>query len=99
MLTRWQLWATTVVALVVAVLVGYDIWTFGQNRAVQAELSQRTQYVQQSIQLEALYREIVKALADLSVRSQDKALSDLLASQGITVSAPPAVDSRKTVKP
>ncbi len=105
MLARWQFWVTTVVAFVVAVVAGYDMMLFSQNRSAQAELARRAQYVQQSLQLEGLYREMVKALADLSVRSQDKALSDLLASQGITVNAPvpatapSASEPRKGAKP
>ena len=102
MLARWQFWVTTVIALVVAVIAGYDMMLFSQNRNVQAELARRTQYVQQSLQLEGLYREMVKALADLSVRNQDKALSDLLASQGITVNGStvtPAADGKKGAKP
>ncbi len=87
MLARWQFWVTTVVALLVALMAGYTMMLFGQNRGTQAELSQRARYVQESVQLEGLYRDIVKALADLSVRNQDKALSDLLGAQGITVNA------------
>jgi len=104
-LARWQFWITTVVALVVAIAAGYDMVLFGQNRATQADLAQRSQYVQQSLQLEGLYRELVRALADLSVRNQDKALGDLLSAQGITINAPtaaptaPAADAKKGVKP
>ena len=87
MLARWQFWMTTVVALLVALTAGYSMMLFSQNRNAQAELARRAQYVQQSIQLEGLYREMIKALADLSVRNQDKAITDLLGSQGITVSA------------
>ncbi len=110
MLARWQLWLTTIVALVVAALVGYTMMLFGENRATQAELATRAAFVQQSVQLEPLYRDIVKALADLSIRNQDKALADLLASQGITVSATaptagapttgaPGADAKKGAKP
>ncbi len=87
MLARWQFWVTTVVALLVAVTAGYAIMLAGQNRMASADLTLRMQNVQRAVQLEPLYRDIVKALADLSVRNQDKALSDLLASQGITVNA------------
>ena len=83
MLVRWQFWFTTVVALLVAVLAGYDMMLFAQNRATQADLAGRTQYLQQSVPLETLYREMVRALADLSVRNDDHALSDLLSQQGI----------------
>ncbi len=105
MLARWQFWVTTVVAVVVAVIAGYDMMLFNQNRTTQAELGRRAQYIQQTIQLEVLYRELVKALADLSSRNQDKALSDLLTSQGITFNtgAPPAFastpDAAKGTKP
>ena len=97
-LARWQFWVTTVVALLVALVAGYNMMLFRQNRLAQAEFARRAQYVQQSVQLEGLYREIVKALADLSVRNQDKALTDLLASQGITLSGPtaPAAPSAAT---
>ena len=107
MLARWQFWVTTVVALLVALAAGYSMMLFSQNRNTQAELARRAQYVQQSVQLEGLYREMIKALADLSVRNQDKALTGLLASQGITVSAtadtpaaasPPLPDVRKGAK-
>jgi len=55
------------------------------NRGGQIEVNSRQQYIQQSIQLEGLYREIVKALADLSIKNNDKQIRDMLASQGITV--------------
>ena len=106
MLERWQWWVTIVVALLTALMAGYTMMLFSQNRAAQGEFARRAQFVQQSIQLEALYRDIVKALADLSVRNQDKALNDLLVSQGITVNGPgtgspppaPPVDARKGAK-
>jgi uncharacterized membrane-anchored protein YhcB (DUF1043 family) len=105
LLARWQFWVTTIVALIVALTAGYTMMLFGQNRASQAELGLRTQLVQKAVQLEPLYRDIVKALADLSIRNQDKALSDLLASQGITVNAPATPpnatppDAKKGTKP
>jgi hypothetical protein len=88
-LSRWQFWITTGIAILVAVVAGYTMTLVGQNRAAQMQLAQRAQFIQQSIQLETLYRDMVKAIADLSVRNQDRALSDLLASQGIMVNATP----------
>lgn len=87
MLKAWEFWTLTLVALAAAALAAADMMMFTQNRAIQAEAAGRAQYVQQSVQLEGLYREIVKALADLSVRNQDTALRDLLAAQGITVNS------------
>lgn len=103
MLERWQFWVTTVVGVVVAVVAGYDMMLFGQNRNTQVELARRTQYIQQSAQLEILYHDLVKTLADLSARTQDNALSQLLASQGITFNTAatpaPASDATKDKKP
>jgi hypothetical protein len=84
-LSRWQFWTSTLLAVLAAVVMGYAMMLLAQNRAAQAQLAQRAQFIQQSVQLEPLYREVAKALADLSVRNQDRALGDLLASQGITV--------------
>ena len=89
MLKPWQFWSLTVVAVVAAVLAVTNIVLYSQNRDTQADIGGRAQYVQQSVQLESLYREMVKALADLSVNKQDKALTELLARQGITVSVTP----------
>ena len=91
MLKKWEFWLLTLPALAVAVLVVVNIALFTANRAAQAEVSSRAQFIQQTAQLEPLYREMVKALADLSVRNNDRELRDMLAKQGITVSAnPPA---------
>ena len=90
MLKGSEFWIATGVALVAALLAVTNVVLFDGNRARQANVTERAQFVQQSVQLEVLYREIVKALADLSVRQQDPALTNLLASRGITVTATPA---------
>jgi len=62
------------------------------NRALQADANGRAQFVQQTVQLQGLYQEIVKAIADLSVRNKDEALKDVLTQEGITVSINPTAD-------
>ena len=94
MLTRWQFGVTTALALVSAAVAGYAMWLANENRSLQIELAGRSQYVQQTAQLEGLYRGMVKALAELSVRDQDRSLNELLASNGITLGA-----SNDTVPP
>ena len=78
-------------ALPFAGIVAANVSMVALNRATQADVNSRGQYIQQSIQLNGLYNEIVKALADLSARNQDAQLKDLLAKHGITftVNAPP----------
>lgn len=56
------------------------------NRDAQAEVGTRQQFIRQSVQLDTLYREIVKALAELAVKNSDSQVMQMLASQGINVS-------------
>ena len=65
---------------------------FTQNRTEQVEINSRQQYLQQTVSLEGLYRDIVKALAELAVKNNDQQVLQMLAAQGINVSvnAPPA---------
>ena len=90
MLTKSQFWILTLLAALCLLFEFANMIMFGQSRQKQAEINQRAQYIQQTAQLEPLYREIVKALADLSVHNDDKDLRDVLSKQGITVMANPA---------
>ena len=89
MLKKNEFWILTVLAAIGLLLAIANMVMFSQNRAAQAEVSGRAQYIQQAAQLEPLYREMVKALADLAVRNNDTQLRDMLAKQGITVSVNP----------
>lgn len=90
MLKRSQYLVLMLAAVLVLLLVVFSGWLVGANRTAQAELMQRQQYVQQTVPLEALYRDIVKALAETAVKSNDRQVLDMLASQGlsVTVNAP-----------
>ena len=90
MLKKWEYWILTLPALAIAALVGVNIYLYGVIRTAQAEVTSRAQYIQQTGQLEPLYREVVKALADLSIRNGDQELRAMLASQGITLPPNPA---------
>jgi hypothetical protein len=70
MLKKWEFWFLTAVGAVTLVLVVVNCALFLANRSTQIDINNRQQFVQQSIQLEGLYREIVKALADLSIKKQ-----------------------------
>lgn len=62
---------------------------FSSNRQEQNEISSRGQYIQQSLQLEPLYQSLIKSLAELAAKENDKQIRDFLAAQGITFSANP----------
>jgi hypothetical protein len=93
MLKTWQYWILTLMALLAAVLVVANAMLFTSNRTAQTEVAGRQDYIQKSIQFEGLYREIVKALADLSIRNQDQDLRNLLAAHGVTVTLQPPAAS------
>jgi hypothetical protein len=90
-LYKSQFWILTVFAVLAAVFSIANMILYQSNRSTQIEVSGRQQYIQQSIQLQVLYNEMVRALADLAVRNQDAELITLLKSQGITVSGTPGV--------
>jgi hypothetical protein len=85
MLARWQFNTLIALGALSLLLAAVNAALFTINRESQAELARRQQYVQQSIALEGLYREIVKALAEFGARGSDRGLLDILAKQGLSV--------------
>ena len=89
-MTRIQYWivtilaATSFAAMVANITLGYN------NGAARTDVTQRQQFVQQSTQLEGLYREIIRALAELGARNNDGDVKAMLQKHGITynVNAP-----------
>ena len=72
------------------------------NGAARTEVNQRQQFVQQSVQLEGLYKEIVRSLAEMGARNNDGDVKSMLQKHGITynvnppaTSAAPAAPARK----
>lgn len=91
MLKRWQYWLLMAGAAIIIMLAIINATLFLRNRSMQANVNNRQQFIQQSIQLEGLYREMVKALADLSAKNNDEQLRDLLKTHGFTFAVnPPA---------
>jgi hypothetical protein len=88
MLKKNQFQILTGLAAIGLLLVIANMILFSQNRVAQAEVAQRAQFIQQSAQLEPLFREMVKALGELTVRNSDTQIRDMLAKQGITVNIP-----------
>jgi hypothetical protein len=66
---------------------------FSGYRGLQAEVAGRQQYIQQSVQLETLYRSIVNDLATLATRNRDDQVLAVPAAHGITVTSSPAPSS------
>jgi hypothetical protein len=70
------------------------------NRGLQGEIGVRQQYVQQSVQLEGLYREIIRGLAELGARNNDQDVRAMLQRHGISYSVnPPVVPAAPAAAP
>ena len=81
-----QYWIVNALAAACLLALGSNIWLATANKSAQTDLALRQQYVQQSVQLEALYRDIIRALAELSARNNDADVKAMLAKHGITYS-------------
>lgn len=86
MLRPWQFSILVLLGVAALLLAFGNGVLFTQNRAGQAEVNARQQYLQQTVSLEGLYRDIVKALAELAVKNNDQQLLQMLGAQGINVS-------------
>ncbi|HTE16367.1 MAG TPA: hypothetical protein VK642_14940 [Burkholderiales bacterium] len=89
MLKQWQFMLLTALALASLALVVINIVLFTGNREVQTEVSTRAQYIQQSQQIEPLYQGIVRNLAEISAKTSDPQITQLLTAQGITFTVNP----------
>lgn len=85
MLLKWQSNLLTLLGVLALLLVVANGVLFTHNRASQGSFNQRQQFVQQTVPLEGLYREIVKSLADQAVKANDREVLNMLSSQGISV--------------
>ena len=99
-MNRLQYWAVTAVAATVLLLAVVNVSLAALNRGQQGEVGVRQQYVQQSVQLEGLYREIVRALAELGARNNDLDARALLQRHGISYTVnPPAAAAPAATAP
>jgi hypothetical protein len=89
MLSRLQFNVVIMLAVATLALVAANMVLFSRNRAQQQEINDRQLYIQQTAQLESLYQQLIRAVAELSARNNDAALGSVLSRQGITFSATP----------
>ena len=77
----------TVLAGVLLVLVLLGILLNLGNQSLRVDVSERQQFIAQSMQLEGLHREIITTLITTALKTNDEKLKGLLSSQGISFSA------------
>jgi hypothetical protein len=78
----------TGLSVLVLLLVLVNIFIGIGNQSLQAEVSERQQLISQTMQLEALNRQLINVLANLALKTNDQALMGVLAAAGINLQAP-----------
>jgi len=68
------------------ILVFVNIFLLVGNQSLQRIIGERQQVIMRSVQMQGPAREVVTALANLAVRTENEQLKSLLAKHGITVS-------------
>ena len=81
----WLYWVTVGLAGLTLLLVVAYIILVQDNRAVQREVNQRQQFLNQTIQLGRINEALIRALAAGAVNDKDDKLRDLLAQNGIKI--------------
>lgn len=88
MLRNSQYWLLSILAVVSLALVIVNMELTNVNQAQQREVASRNRTLQQGVQLENVYQQIARALANLAAQSKDEKLQAMLAKQGIDVTEP-----------
>ena len=81
------------------ILVVIYIVLIQDNRSVQAEVNQRQQFINQSIQLGRISDALIRAMAATAVSNKDDRLRDLLAQNGITINPTTGAPEREAAPP
>ena len=83
----WLYWVAVGLSAAAMALVVIYIILVQDNRAVQADVNRRQQFINQSIQFGRINEALVRALAAAAVSNKDDKLRELLADSGITINA------------
>jgi predicted Holliday junction resolvase-like endonuclease len=86
-LTGWS--ALVLLMVLVNILVSLG------NHSIQTEVGERQQEIAQTIQLEALNRQLITVLANMALKTNDARLKKVLADSGINLDAAPESAAEK----
>jgi hypothetical protein len=95
----WLYWTLVALSGGALVLVLLNSWLIENNRSVQAEVNQRQEFINQSVEISKIHETLVRSLAQAAVDKNDDRLRDLLASQGITIDANSSAGGGVTMPP
>jgi hypothetical protein len=79
-----------VLAILSLPLVGVNIYLVHINQGLQREVSDRQQFIAQSVQIQQVTRDLASLLANLAVKNNDEQIRQLLTSHGVTFSVTPS---------
>ncbi|MBM4197605.1 MAG: hypothetical protein FJ197_11025 [Gammaproteobacteria bacterium] len=85
MLKTEEFWTLSIIGMIALLLAVANALLVNDNTRARQEAQNRSQFIQQSIQLEQLYKQLAQELANRAVRTQDGELRDLLSAQGISI--------------
>ena len=80
----WLMWCIGLAAVTAVGFVATNIYLHRTNQQLQEDLAQRQQFINESIRLSRFNTQLIQALATLAAQSDDQAIRNLLATQGIT---------------
>jgi hypothetical protein len=86
----WASWASIALTTGAVALIIVNAVLQQQNRVAQAEINQRQQFINQSVQLGRVYEGLLRLLAAAAVTEKDGKLRDLLTDAGFTLTVNPA---------
>lgn len=90
MLDRLQYrWLCALGALLI-VLVAVNIGLSEATRKLQALVSARAQFLQQTVAIRDFYQDLARALADLAIKNHDDQIKGVLESEGFHLNDAPA---------
>jgi hypothetical protein len=79
----------TALSVLVLILVLINIFIVIGNQSLQSDVSERQQVIAQTMQLEALNRQLINVLANLALKTNDEPLMSVLAAAGINLQSAP----------
>ena len=83
----WKIWVLGAVSALCALLTAFNVFMLSAEiRDLQTNVTTRQQFIQESIPLARMNDQIIQTLANMSARSNDVAIRDMLARHGVTFS-------------
>jgi len=94
-LVGWQFWLLNGFASIVLILGLVNISLYSGNQDLKAEVEKGQRFLNESLKVSQLNSQLIQSLANISARTGDVGIRNLLASHGITFRMPPKTSTEK----